>query len=69
MTTVSGRNARDNQTHSTYEKILYTGNRSYQCEYCCARNDGALCAALPNCRDRDSGERFIFKPVGAEGRK
>ena len=48
------------QTTNTnaYEKILYTGNRSYQCEYCCARNDGALCMALPECIDVD-GEWFV----------
>ena len=51
------------QTTNTnaYEKILYTGNRSYQCEYCCARNDGALCMALPECIDDDGGVRFIFR--------
>ena len=58
---------RQTDTPIDYEKIPYTGNRSYQCEYCCARNDGALCAALPNCMDRDSGERFVFKPMGVKG--
>ena len=61
MTNISGGNARDNQTHSDYEKILYTGNRSHQCAACCARTDRDLCMALPECIDDDGGVRFIFR--------
>ena len=49
------------QTHSTYEKILYTGNRSHQCASCCVRTDWEMCMALPDCIDDDGGVRFIFR--------